>query len=268
MARMFLVLALISAAPLSAHELWIEPLEYQVGGDGMLRADLVNGERFEGNRLSFLPNRFERFELLTGAGPVPVENRIGNRPALDQPAPAEGLTVVVYESTPSTVVYAEFEKFLSFARHKDFADIEARHRAAGHPTENFAESYSRFSKALIAVGDGAGADRRVGLETEIVALANPYTDDLGGTLRVQVFYGDEVRADAQVELFERAPDGTVAVTLHRTDAEGVAALPVRPGHEYMADAVVLRAPAPELVETRGVVWETLWAELNFAVPPL
>ena len=74
------------------------------------------------------------------------------------------------------------------------------------------------------------------------------------------------RADAQVELFEKAPGGAVEITYHRTDARGIAMLPVRPGHAYMADAVVLRAPSAALAAERGVAWETLWAELNFAVP--
>ena len=52
----------------------------------------------------------------------------------------------------------------------------------------------------------------------------------------------------------------------RTDAAGEARVPVLPGRHYMLDAVVLRAPAAELAEARDVVWESIWANLTFAVP--
>jgi hypothetical protein len=39
-------------------------------------------------------------------------------------------------------------------------------------------------------------------------------------------------------------------------------IPVKSGHEYLLDAVVLRAADPD----DGAVWETLWAALTFAVP--
>lgn len=255
-----------ATGPAAAHEFWIEPLDYRVAADGNLAGHLVNGEEFRGVTYSYLPRRFTRFDLVMGDSASPVEGRLGDKPALDMPAPAEGLAVLGYASTIDVVRYDEFAAFLRFAAHKDFPDMEARHRAAGHPETGFGEAYSRFAKTLIAVGAGAGADRRLGLETEIVALANPYTQDVAAGLPVQVFYGDDIRADAQVELFEKAPDDTVTITYHRTDAEGVALLPVRPGYSYLVDAVLLRAPAPDLAETRDVVWETLWASLTFAVP--
>ena len=126
------------------------------------------------------------------------------------------------------------------------------------------ERYSRYGKALIAVGDGAGADREAGLETEIVALANPYTDDLSDGLPVRVLYQGAPRADAQVELFAKSPEGEVEITLLRTDAEGVALLPVTPGQVYLADAVVVRPLEP--VAEDDPVWESLWASLTFKVP--
>ena len=127
--------------------------------------------------------------------------------------------------------------------------------------DGFTERYSRHAKSLIAVGSGAGSDRESGLETEFVALENPYTFK-GDTLPVQLFYQQKPRAAAQVEIFERAPDDSVSITLTQTDTEGRADIPVKPGHTYLLDAVVLRPSDPET----GAIWETLWAALTFAVP--
>lgn len=227
-----------------------------------ISANLKNGQIFEGTTLSYFPRSFTRFDIVQGDTRVAVEGRMGDRPALAMTAPFEGLNVVAYETTPAFVNYKEWEKFLKFADHKDFSDIEARHKANGFPEVPFKERYTRHAKALIAVGDGVGADQPVGMKTEFVALSNPYDPGFDGTMRVQVLLYGEPRSDAQVEVFARAPDGNVVVTLHRTDAAGLAAIPVIPGHDYLFDAVVLE---PILTED-SAVWDTYWAALTFGVP--
>ncbi|NUB46167.1 DUF4198 domain-containing protein [Fertoebacter nigrum] len=254
------------ASSVSAHEFWIEPLDYQPEVGGSLRANLLNGEMFEGQTFGFLPDRSRVFVVVAGDKTIGVTNRIGNLPAVDQPALGDGLHVVVYQSVNNKVSYATYEKFEPFVLHKDFSGIRERHAARGLPETDFAELYTRFSKSLIGVGSGAGADRFLGLETEIVALNNPYTDDPAQGMHVQVFYRNSPRADVQVELYARGADGVATVTKHRTDAEGIALLPVARGMEYMVDAVVLREPEPSLAQATGTVWESLWANLTFRVP--
>ncbi len=264
--RVISICLALLAPPAAAHEFWIEPLEWQIGADHMAQARLVNGSDFEGVEFAYLPQRFARFDIYTGGQAAPVEGRLGNRPALQVGPLPEGLAVAAYVSTPHTVTYDDRAVFDSFVGHKDLESVASAHDARGLPEDGFTERYTRYSKALIAVGNAAGSDLRTGLETELVALDNPYADDLSDGLRVQLFYGDALRTDVQVELFERAPDGTVALTLHRTDEDGIATLPVRPGHEYLANAVLMREPSAEDAEASGAVWETLWAALTFAVP--
>ena len=167
------------------------------------------------------------------------------------------------------MTYTEWDKFLSFAAHKDFPQAEADHLANGWPQDRFKERYTRHAKTLIAVGDGRGADAPLGLETEFTALTNPYDPDFDGQMKVTLTYEGSPRVDAQVEIFDRAPDGEVTVTLQRTDDMGEAVIPVTPGHDYLLDAVVLR-PAPEADKVTDdpnqPVWETLWAALTFHVP--
>lgn len=251
--------------PAAAHEFWISPDDYTIEPQDQLVAELRVGENFTGGASPYLPSRFARFDLVFDDQVQPVEGRIGDRPALDNPAPAQGLITVVHQTNNTMLTYRDWEKFQNFVRHKDFAGALEQHAARGLPTTGFREVYSRFGKSLIAVGDGAGSDREVGLLTEIVALANPYTDDMRGGLAVLVLYQGAPRADAQVELFSKSPQGTVGITLHRTDAAGRVTLPVQPGHEYLADAVVLRPVEPQGGD-RDPVWESLWASLTFMVP--
>ncbi|WP_299657757.1 DUF4198 domain-containing protein [uncultured Tateyamaria sp.] len=252
----------ILATSATAHEFWIEPEAYQVPASGKIVARLKNGEDFEGVNLAYFERRIERFDVVVGDTIRPVEARMGDNPALDVPAPVGGLVVVVHETTSSLLTYKEWQKFQKFADHKDFEDIEARHAANGFPEPPFKERYSRHAKALIAVGEGIGMDRALGLKTEFIALTNPYAPDFDGMMQVQVTLDGDIRANAQVEVFERAPDDNVTITLHRTDEIGIATIPVKPGHDYLFDAVSI---AP-ITDSDDAVWDTYWAALTFAVP--
>ena len=254
----------LSAGVAQGHEFWIDPAEFMVDVGEPIAADLRVGEAFLGGAQSYLPNRFRRFEIVQGAETAPVGGRMGDRPALNQPAD-EGLAVLVHVTTDSRLVYKEFAKFASFVTHKDASWTIAEHSTRNLPQEGFVEVYSRYAKSLVAVGRGAGSDRIVGLETEIVAQTNPYTDDLSDGMMVTLYYQGAPRADAQIEVFEKSSSGEVAVSTLRTDAAGVAQVPVRAGHRYMLDAVVLREPAPDLAAEKNVHWESLWANLTFEV---
>ncbi len=256
-----MLLGLLLGLPARAHEFWISPEHYMVAPGEQLSAHLRVGERFKGGSYSYLPQKFRRFDLVVGGEIVAVDGTIGDRPALAMAAPGDGLVTVVHQTTDYSVTYSDPEKFPNFVRHKDFEGVLARHAERGLPDTGFREQYSRHAKSLIAVGRGVGQDITVGLETEIVALANPYTDDLTGGLPVLVLYRGAPRVGVQVELFEKAADGAVEVTLHRTDALGRA---VRAGYEYLVDAVVMRPM--EQVEQGDPVWESLWASLTFLAP--
>lgn len=253
--------------PALAHELWIEPLQYQVAQGNPIAADLMNGENFKGIKLSYFERDTKRFEQVMKGQITPIIARSGDRPALAlAPHPDQGLLSVVYETTPSSITYKEWAKFQKFAAHKDFATAKADHIANGWPQVGFRESYTRHAKALIAIGNGEGADQSVGMATEFTALTNPYAHAFDGQMRVLLAYLNAPRADAQVEVFERAPSGEVTITLHRTDNLGRATVPVKKGHSYLFDAVVLRPSQQALATPTSPLWETLWAALTFHVP--
>ena len=230
-------------------------------------AHLRNGELFKGSNLAYFPDSTSRFDITFDGTTTALEPRMGDRPALQMTAPAtDGLLIVAHEAVASTLTYTKWEKFLKFVEHKDFTSAVADHETAGHSKERFIERYTRHSKALIAVGTGVGADRDLGLATELTALKNPYAPDFDGQMQLALSYQGTPRADAQVEIYERNAEDVVTVTIIRTDATGKATFATKPGHDYMADAVVLR-PAPDAGETeKSPVWETVWASLTFHVP--
>lgn len=251
--------------PAQGHEFWIDPVKFFVAAGEPIRADLRVGENYKGAASPYIPSRFRLFELAQGDRRVPVNGTMGDRPAVKHPA-RDGLTVILHETTDSTLNYAEFAKFEKFVTHKDADWVLEQHRARGLPESDFNELYSRYAKSLVSVGSAEGADREYGLLTELVALNNPYTDDLSKGLSVRVLYQGQPRQGAQVEVFERAPGGAVRVFTVQANASGVARVPVKAGNRYMLDSVVLREPSAEVAEKRRVVWESLWANLTFEVP--
>ena len=244
----------------SAHELWLEPKSWAYASGDEVRADIVNGEKFKGSALVWLERNVARAELAFGDALSPISGRAGDRPALVARAEG-GLGVLIYETTPSRLTYQSWEKFAAFSDHKDLNITREAHLAAGHPETGFVETYSRHAKSLLAGEGGLGADRAYGLETEFVALSNPYAPDFSGEMFVRLFYQGAPRSNAQVEVFERKRDGTVSISTTRTDADGLARVAVRGESEYLFDAVVLRPGDGD-----GVIYHTLWAALTFYVP--
>lgn len=257
-------LALLTAFPSAAHEFWIDPLDFALSPGDTMAANLRVGQDFAGSDLSYMPRNFTRFDLVVGDTVTPIDGRIGDKPAVQMPVTDDGLGIILHETADSFLTYDDWDVFLRFTTHKDFAWAADRHLERGLPQTGFTEFYSRHVKSLIAIGDGAGQDREFGLRTEFVALANPYTDDLSAGLPVRLLLDGAPRVDVQVELWDRAPDGTVTNTRLRTDGAGETVLPVTPGHVYMADAVTMQEITPEA--PRNAVWRSLWASLTFEIP--
>lgn len=253
------VLACISSGA-NAHEFWVDPEEHLVEADGQIVAHLRVGEMYNGSSYSFIPQRFQRFDYAFGGALSEIDGTVGDRPAVTMDAPGEGLVTLVHATTNSNITWADFSDFEAFLNHKDAEWVLDAHKERGLPEENTTEVYSRYAKSLIAVGSGAGEDVEAGLLTEIVALENPFTGDVSDGIDVRLLYQSQPRVEEQIEVFEKAPTGEVAVFLVRTDENGVATVPVKSGYRYMLDAVVLREGGDD------AQWESLWANLTFAVP--
>jgi hypothetical protein len=186
-------------------------------------------------------------------------------PAMAIEPQSEGLLTIVHETSDSLLSYTNWDKFVRFVEHKAFPTTLEDHVARGIPKdEKFVESYRRFAKSLIVVGNAEGNDQEVGLRTEIIALDNPYQVS-GDEIKVKVLLEGEAKPNTQVELFEKPPSGEVVITLHTTNAEGEAILPVKRGHSYLVDAVTM-LPLNNDNPSEGPVWVSLWASLTFLVP--
>jgi len=259
----FIVCALQMLLPFAAraHEFWIEPQKFQAIPGQSFVADLRNGQMFKGARLPYFDHRIARFEVSFGKTLTPYSGRMGDLPGFTFAPSKPGLMVVIHQTQPDEITYDSWEKFAAFLREKDLEEPLQDHRKRGLPRTGFAETYTRYAKLLAAIGPGAGMDRDFGMEIEFTALANPYLAE-EASLPVVLRYQGAPLGLTQVEVFERPPDGEVRRQLLRTDTQGMTQIPLREGHAYLLNAVIMRP-----VTDRGkVVWESLWASLTFARP--
>lgn len=248
----------------SLTDFWIAPHSYNVAPGAPVIADLESGTGFDGTAQAFRAAGLLRFELLTAAGPQPVEGKAGALPAMSLVPAHEGLAVIVQESHDGPMDWTDWAGFERFVIEHGMDWAIEDHRDRGLSETHFQLSCLRFAKALVAVGNGVGEDRPVGLEAEIVALANPYADALGGRLTLAVLYQGKPLMQARLMVYARAPGGEVTAQELWTDTAGHAVANLQPGTEYMADAVILRPTAN--TGDAGPVWETLWASLTFRTP--
>ncbi len=259
-----LALVLIALFPVSAHEYWIEPLDFTPAAQQDVQAHLKVGSDFKGQMLSYIPQFSVGYQLTTAQGSIDLEGMAGDRPALIFRPEEQGLNILTYQTTKNRVTFAKMEKFTSYLATQGMSEIAERHRERGLPESDFAESYSRYAKSLILVGDEvSGQDQATGMTIELVALQNPYSLSDGDELSVQLLYLGQPLADNQVSIFiqDQGRIGELQISRVRTDAEGQINLNLQAGQVYLLNSIKM----VEINDQEKVVWESFWASLTFEI---
>ncbi len=253
---------LLSTAQADAHELWLEPLRPAVAPGEEAAVDVKVGQMLAGATYTYITAYFKVFDFVDSAGCRPVVSTIGDQPAVHEATGDAGLARLVYLSSPDFLTYKTFEQFEAFAQKDGQAAAIARHRERGLPETNFREAYTRSAKALIRVGDGAGADGPLGLPYEVIAEVNPFTASADAPIRAQILWQGAPAPGELAAIFRRAPDGAVALEHRTTDADGRIDIPAGKGF-HLISVVRLIEPDPELAARTGVVWHSFWGSLSF-----
>lgn len=245
------------------HEFWLEPETYQVNPGEKVGIHLRNGQDFKGVELSWFQPRVQSASIILNGKSTEYKGLPGDLPGISV-TPPEGLVTISYASTMSKLTYESWGKVLNFVGHKGVTWFEKAHANRGLPQEKVTEGYWRYSKTIIGGGAGKGSDTNTGMETEFVLQTNPFERDVD-SIQVILLYQGQPRPNAQIEMWDKVDD-TITKTMHTTNSAGVASLPVAAGHSYQIDAVVLREPLTDKAIETGVMWESVWANMTFAIP--
>ena len=251
---------------LIGHELWIDTTDFRVEKDTEINLNLRNGENFDGFSLGYFDRSVEKLYWRQNGNQFNNTSRQGDIPALKIVPDENGLVTAVYVSKPSIIRYKKFTKFKNFAIAKHSQSAVDLHLNSNFPKENFSEIYTRYSKALLGVGGAKGSDKTNDLELELIALQNPYTDDISSGIEILTLYQGRPQAFTTLNVFERSnADLRINSYVVKSDEKGIAKVKVENDNAYLIDNVILRPANDKLLKDKGVTWESLWAALTFGV---
>ena len=211
------------AAPVMAHDFWLQPTRFQVATNAPIEATFLVGhaalrERWRNNdRVVVMKSVFARRSTDLRGG-----LRTGNVDLVTRFS-APGLHVLGMQSN---YAFSELPgiRFDDYAKEEGLALIIAARRQKGNASQSGRERYSRRAKSLIQVGlktpsNQSQATQPIGLKLEIVPDRNPYALDASRMLPVHVLYNGRRLANATVKLTNLGNDAK-PVAMAVTDRAG------------------------------------------------
>lgn len=243
-------------SPAWGHEFWIEPRAYTLPVTSPVEADLMVGSEFLGLDYIFIPKGYVTARFASPSAQTDLEFTGQDNPSLSLATDEPGLHAVVLISRPSSLKHDDYAAFLEFAETVGRGPDIVSARRDG-PIQ---ESYFRYAKALVGVGDSKGRDAAFGAIYEWVALDNPYTAT-EGPVEFKLLFEGNAAADEPVQIFARDPavkSKTLPIHL-KTNADGVLELPNTIRGEIMLNSVKLLP-----VQNEGRDWVSYWASITFA----
>ena len=261
------VFLLVSTSQLSAHEFWLEPINYKIEVGKALRAHEKVGQEFKGNKYAYLASSYESLDLTIGDKSRAVKSRLGDMPAVSEVVNEEGLAILSAVTTPSDVTYKTWEKFSDFIKSKGLDWVLAEHKKRKLPENNFTESYRRYAKSVIKVGHGKGSDRALGLTFEWVLETNPYSSSKNGddkAIKAQLLWKGKPHPDAYVTVFNKL-NGEIIKSELITDSEGRVEIPRAKGGQFLVNAVRMMVAPDKMKAEKNAIWESRWASITYEI---
>lgn len=265
MKKLFAACALVlAAAPLLAHDFWIEPTTFHPEVGSMVGLSLRVGQGFRGDPVPLMPDRIVKFVTVSAAGAETTAAGIpGRDPAGRARVTEPGFVISGYRSSPSNLELPA-DKFEAYLKDEGLEKVIAIRARRGDSEKPSKEIYSRCAKALLDAGGAgtAGFDRVLGLRLELIPEASPkkLPPNAGGSIPVRLLYEGKPLAEALVVAMNRDEPGKRLSA--RTDKAGRVVLALPRGGVWLVKAVHM-VPAPA---ESGADWESLWASLTFEAP--
>jgi hypothetical protein len=271
----------LCAAPVAAHDFWIQPSNFRPALDERVGVALLFGELWQGEEVPRNPERILGFRSFDAGGAHDVVGVDMQSPAGFLRPREAGTVLVAYHCTPNSIALPA-EKFESYLRDEGLERVIEARRAAGERGDAARELYQRCAKSLLVAGQpesspegpggpgwagGAIWERRAGLPLELSPLADPSACAAERVLPLELTFRAQPLEGAQVVAFERSSPAATRVA-GRTDRDGRVrlALPVVPGPQAPAlEQWLVKSVHMERASDRAQAdWESWWASLTFA----
>jgi uncharacterized GH25 family protein len=256
------LLALSLAGPAAAHDLWLLAEPSSVAAGASLQLQAATGMRFPESLSAVTPDRLENFWVLDAAGgrhQVSGARAEGKLLRADVRLDAPGVALAALAIKPRTLELSASD-FNDYLEHDGLPQILERRRARGEIDESARESYAKYAKAILTVGEGGSRDlatRPAGLRIEIVPLRDPGVVGAGEELPVQVLF--EGRPLGGVYVYALAAGAEGYGEGHRTDEDGRTTVPLPAGGLMSLHCIHMRPHA----DAAEADWESFFATVTF-----
>ena len=259
------LLLLVSAASLAAHDLFLKLESFFVQPESTVRVYVLNGT-FSKSEGAVTRDRLRDLTVVTPAGATPIDTAAwqasGDTSVLTLRTGAPG-TYVIGASLRPREIRLEAKDFNTYLGTDGVPDILSARRRDGEINKPARERYHKHVKAIVQVGDARTENYQtaLGYPAELVPLNNPYTLRAGGVLRVRALVEGEPAANQVVISGGRTTSGRIAQRSVRTDSAGVAQVRITSrGAWYVKFIHMQRAAGDTTID-----YESKWATLTFGV---
>jgi uncharacterized GH25 family protein len=248
----------LSCAPLSAHDMWIEPTSFLPEAGRVVGVRLRVGQDFLGDPIPRDRELIDQFISVDSTGRKDVYGHEGSDPAGLVRIADPGLLILGYQSRPKAIVLPAtiFNQYLKDEGLDAIAGLRAHRKQTNSDAR---EIFARCAKSLVDYGLPAAnqTDRVLGFTLELIAEKNPYTWRAGEDLPVRLMYQGRPLAGALVVAMNRAKPA--ARMMARTDNKGrVTFRPPQDGVWLVKAVHMVAAP-----DGANADWASFWASLTF-----
>lgn len=257
---------LVIAGALAAHDMFLRPATHFAAPNATVLVRLLNGT-FSRSENAITRDRLLDVAIVSPAGRVALDTALwgvtGDTSTFTLRTGAPGTYVLGTSTRPRVLALSarEFNQYLADDGVPDELAARKRDGTLGNPSR---ERYHKHVKALVQVGDrpDSGHAQLLGYPAEIVPLENPYALKVGATLRVRLLVDGKPLAGQFVQYGGRtASDGRVAQRNTRSDANGVASIPLDRSGTYFVKFIQMR----RLTGDAEANYESRWSTLTFGV---
>ncbi|WP_415278181.1 DUF4198 domain-containing protein [Candidatus Pelagibacter sp. Uisw_094] len=238
-----------------AHELWLEPINFNFNNKELFKTNINIGQDFMGSPFGFYSPNKKSLYLESRNKVTQLSQRDGDFPAIQILISEQGFHVLNYETNNEFLKYDSVEKFEDFVKEQGLQSTIDKFDRNKIPTEN----YRRFAKVLITDGNKGFFIQKSKLDFEIIALSTPYKLK-NSFFEFQLFEKNKPLGNWQITIFSKDENNTYKEKI-KTNSNGVGKIRTIENRTYLLSAVKLnKANYFQKLKFKSD-WFSLWASL-------
>lgn len=217
-----------------AHELWLEPRNFNFVENQATEIDINIGQNFFGTPFGFSNKDKKKLFLEKKNNLLEIEQRNGNFPAIQLIQLENRFTILNYETNFEYLKYENYESFKNFLNEYNLQNILQDFDDQNIPTEN----YKRFAKTLLYNDEKSFFIQKPKLDFEIIALNFPKKDEV---LNLKLFHKKKPLSNWPILIFSKDNDQTYNEKIE-TNSNGEFEIYLNEDRTYLFSAVKVFKP--------------------------